>query len=228
MAYHGSLFWSAIKNEAWHLNYRRAILAILAVLRCHPESSSVFVPSLLWPLSPPISLTHTSPHVYPSTSATRLTAIRHWPCSLRWSPLAPAHNCFLWFTVVGHCQPPKVLRAGDLTYPAHLGRPSLPPALSEAVLKCGLNYKSRRALGWNAVGLALWYKHKLLLCTTDAVCDQNSLMRKRIYRNWQCLLIVILYCVSDRGLTEYITGISCKALVLSFYIPDALANVSVK
>lgn len=40
--------------------------------------------------------------------------MRHWTCSLCLLPHAPclaSHNCFLWFTVVGHCHPPKVFTA---------------------------------------------------------------------------------------------------------------------
>lgn len=54
------------------------------------------------------------PPVYPSTSCIRLTAIRHWPCSLHLLHLPqvrPSHNYFLWFTVEGHCHPPKVVTA---------------------------------------------------------------------------------------------------------------------
>lgn len=57
-------------------------------------------------LSPPISLTHTPPRVYPSTSATRLTAIRHWP---------------LQFTLVSPSPSPQLL-------PAVQGSGSLPAA----------------------------------------------------------------------------------------------------
>lgn len=59
-----------------------------------------------------ISLTHTLLSV--SLHLSWLTAIRHWACSLCLLPspqVQPSHNYFLWFTVVGHCHPPKVLTA---------------------------------------------------------------------------------------------------------------------
>lgn len=128
VVYHRSAVWLPIKNETWVLNYRPALLAIMAVLVCHSPlslSQSLFVPQPSLPPHPPttthstglfiflsISLTHTllSVSLHPSW----LTAIRHWPCSLCLLPLPqvqPSHNYFLWFTVVGHCHPPKVFTA---------------------------------------------------------------------------------------------------------------------
>lgn len=80
--------------------------------------------------------------LYPSIS--RLTAIRHWPGSLCLLPLPqvqPSHNYFLWFTVVGHCHPPKVFTA-EITHTA--SQPDLPPLFHypllcpEALVNTGL------------------------------------------------------------------------------------------
>ena len=113
--------WLPIKNETWLLNYRLALLAIVAVLMCHPPPLPC---SCRVSLSPPplcltglfiflsISLTHALLSV--SLHLSWLTAIRHWPCSLCLLPspqVQPSHNYFLWFTVVGHCHPPKVFTA---------------------------------------------------------------------------------------------------------------------
>lgn len=72
-----------------------------------------------------ISLTHTSFSV--SLHLSWLTAIRHWPCSLCLLPLPrarPSHNYFLWFTVVGHCHPPKVFTA-EITHTVFSNRTHL-------------------------------------------------------------------------------------------------------
>lgn len=140
--------WLPIKNEPWLLNYRLALLAMMAVLMCHSPLSlskslcpppshrrlaslSLFPSHLLLPSS-----------LYPSIS--RLTAIRHWPCSLCLLPLPqvqPSHNYFLWFTVVGHCHPPKVFTA-EITHTA--SQPDLPPLFHypllcpEALVNTGL------------------------------------------------------------------------------------------
>lgn len=110
--------WLPIKNEPWLLNYRLALLAMMAILMCH---SPLSLSKSLCPPPPHLRLASLSlfpshlllpSSLYPSIS--RLTAIRHWPCSLCLLPLPqvqPSHNYFLWFTVVGHCHPPKVFTA---------------------------------------------------------------------------------------------------------------------
>lgn len=89
-----------------------------------------------------ISLTRSSFSV--SLHLSCLTAIRHWPCSLCLLPLPqarPSHNYFLWFTVVGHCHPPKVFTA-EITHTVFQRDPPppfhYPPLCPEALVKVGL------------------------------------------------------------------------------------------
>lgn len=110
--------WLPIKNETRVLNYRLALLAIMAALicRCPPSLS----PSLFG--SPHFQLASLSPSLscllkLPSSASLHfsgLTAITHWTSSLCLLPsprVQPSHNYFLWFTVVGHCHLPKVFTA---------------------------------------------------------------------------------------------------------------------
>ncbi len=72
-----------------------------------------------------------------------LTAIRHWPCSLCLLPLPQvqlSHNYFLWFTVVGHCHPPKVFTA-EITYTVFS---------YQTYLHCSITLPSVRRLWWGS------------------------------------------------------------------------------
>lgn len=143
--------WLPIKNETRLLNYRLALLVCrsplslslnLFITPTHTHSTCLFIF-----LS--ISLTHTL-RIPPSFPW--LTAIRHWPCSLCLLPLPqvqPSHNYFLWFTVVGHCHPPKVFTA-EITHTHGVFPPTRPTSivplsftLSRGSCEGGLNYKSR-------------------------------------------------------------------------------------
>ena len=120
VAYHRSLSGCPLKMKHgflitdWHFWQSCPCSCVTAFSHSLSLSPSLFV-------FPPVRLASLSflpsplfilPSLCPSIS--RLTAIRHWPCSLCLLPLPqvrPSHNYFLWFTVVGHCHPPKVFTA---------------------------------------------------------------------------------------------------------------------
>lgn len=152
VAYHGSLSGCPLKMKHsflitdWHFWQSWPCLCVTLFLNSLPLSlsSPCCLTSLFIFLS--ISLTHTSFSV--SLHLSWLTAIRHWPCSLRLlsSPQArPSHNYFLWFTVVGHCHPPKVFTA-EITHTVFSNQTHLQRSImlhSVQKVEGGLNYKCK-------------------------------------------------------------------------------------
>lgn len=146
VAYEQVTVWLPIKNETRRLNYRLALFGNHGWTRVASPSFSHSHPLI----PPPVSLASLSspsshlliPTFSVSLHLPRLTAIRHWPCSLCLLPMPqvrPSPNYFLWFMVVGHCHPPKVFTA-EITHTVFSNQTHLHAniILPEALAEVGL------------------------------------------------------------------------------------------